>query len=557
MRASHVEKDGLNMASELSRRNFITGGVAVAAGAATVAAKAALAGEAVDPTQPWVPAWDEECDIVVAGYGAAGVTAAISACEQGMKTIVLEKSPIEDGGNFGCSTSNLHDTFRCDLDEIKTKAKRMSFYCVPNEDAINHLCDVMVQDMYPWLTDELGFSFFEGTREGTARHATDSAIMFYRTPEGHPGAGYEFFAALSQVAKDKGAEVRLGSPITGLVQSPLTREVLGVEYSDDGGATTKTIKAKHGVIMCVGGFENSKIKQAWYNHAGIFQQCWGTPYNTGDGIDICSAAGAAMWHLEGCEWSACAYRLPSEEVGCAVSMPEKGYDPYTTTYFWVNKYGSRFMNEQTTMNHNIGKTPLTDWTHNKGKYPNADEYPNLPFWMVFDQNMYDKVQLYQGTGYWGLLDTYCAVQGLQPTEDWNDYALDKGWIVKADTIEERLHAGTLGGGPVLRHRDVLLLDQHAGWPLARRLQPHARRSGQRHPSSVQLRRVRLHQRLRLPHRQHLRGSDDRSYRCPRLRRPGSPGLSRRLRNLTRRVPRSLTYIQYASAPRALRVRTRF
>ena len=67
------------MASELSRRNFITGGVAVAAGAATVAAKAALAGEAVDPTQPWIPAWDEECDIVVAGYGAAGVTAAISA----------------------------------------------------------------------------------------------------------------------------------------------------------------------------------------------------------------------------------------------------------------------------------------------------------------------------------------------------------------------------------------------------------------------------------------------------------------------------------------------
>ena len=312
----------------------------------------------------------------------------------------------------------------------------MSFYCVPNGDAIDHLCDVMVQDMYPWLTDDLGFSFFEGTLEGTDRHATDSAIMFYRTPEGHPGAGYEFFAALSQVAKDKGADVRLGSPITGLVQNPLTREVLGVEYSDDGGATTKTIKAKHGVIMCVGGFENSKIKQAWYNHAGIFRQCWGTPYNTGGGIDICSAVGAAMWHLEGRERSACAYRLPSEEVGCAASMPEKGYDPYAFSYFWVNKYGTRFMNEQTTMNHNIGKTPLTDWTHSKGNYPKADEYPNLPFWMVLDRNMYDKVQLYQGTGYWGLLDTYCAVQGLQPTEDWNDYALDKGLIVKADTLEE-------------------------------------------------------------------------------------------------------------------------
>lgn len=425
------------MAADLTRRNFIaTAGAAAAATAGLGAAEVARAAEPADPTKPWIPAWDEECDVVVAGYGAAGVTAAISACEEGMKTIVLEKSPIEDGGNFGCSTSNLHDTFRCDVDEIKTKAKRMSFYCVPNEDAIDDLCDFMCNDMYPWLTDDLGFSFFEGTREGTDRHATDSAIMFYMNPEGKPGAGNEFFAALSKIAKDKGADVRLGSPITGLVQDPITKEVLGAEYSDDGGATTKTIKARHGVIMCCGGFENSKIKQAWYNHAGIFQQCWGTPYNTGDGIDICSAAGAAMWHLEGCEWSACAYRLPSEEVGCAVSMPEKGYDPYTFTYFWVNKYGMRFMNEETTMNHNIGKTPLTDWTHNKGNYPKADEYPNLPFWMVFDQNMFDKVQLYQGTGYWGLLDTYCGVQGLQPVGDWNNYALEKGWIVKADTLEE-------------------------------------------------------------------------------------------------------------------------
>lgn len=420
----------------VSRRGFIEGGAAAAAGIALAgAAGKALADEAPDPTQPWVPAWDEECDIVVAGYGAAGVAAAITAAEQGCTTVVLEKSPIEDGGNFGCSTGNMHDTFRCDIDELKTKAKRLSFYCVPNPECIDELVDVMCNDMYPWLTDDLGFTFFEGKREGTDRHATDSAIMFYMNPEGKPGAGNEFFAALSQIAKDKGADVRVGSPITGLVQNPLTKEVLGARYTDAEGAE-RTIKANKAVIMCTGGFENSKVKQAWYNHAGIFQQCWGTPYNTGDGIDICSEAGAALWHLEGCEWSACAYRIPSEEVGCAVSMPEKGYDPYTFNYIWVNKYGSRFMDEETTMNHNIGHTPLTDWTHNKGSYPKADEYPNLPFWMVFDQTFFDKVPLYQGTGYWGLLDTYCAVHNLVDADDFNNKALEKGWIVKADTLEE-------------------------------------------------------------------------------------------------------------------------
>ena len=105
----------------LTRRSFIAGGTA-AAGAAAFGAHAALASEAADPSKPWIPAWDEECDIVVAGYGGAGVTAAITACEEGCSCIVLEKSPLEDGGNFGCSTANLHDTFRCDIDELKAKA---------------------------------------------------------------------------------------------------------------------------------------------------------------------------------------------------------------------------------------------------------------------------------------------------------------------------------------------------------------------------------------------------------------------------------------------------
>lgn len=418
-----------NRDGAVSRRGFVAAGTAAAAALAATGQVARASEGTQDPERPWIPAWDEECDVVVAGYGAAGVSTAITACKQGMKTIVLEKSPQEDGGNFGCSTSNMHDTFRCDIDELKTKAKRLSFYCLPDPTVIDDLVDVMCNDMYPWLTEDLGFSFFEGTREGTARHAADSAIMFYRTPEGHPGADNEFFAALSKIAHDKGADVRTASPITGLVQDPLTKEILGCRYTDADGAE-HTVRASHGVIMCTGGFENSRTKQAWYNHAGIFQQCWGTPYNTGDGIDICSAAGAAIWHLEGCEWSACAYRLPSEEVGCAVSMPEKGFDPYHFSYLWVNKYGKRFMNEETTMNHNNSHTPLTDWDSKK------DEYPNLPFWMVFDQEFYDSVDLYQGTGYWGLLDTYCGVHGLQPTEGWNDYAQEKGWIVKADTLEE-------------------------------------------------------------------------------------------------------------------------
>ena len=44
--------------------------------------------------------WDVEADVVVVGFGAAGVAAAVTAHEQGAKVLILEKAPEgEEGGN--------------------------------------------------------------------------------------------------------------------------------------------------------------------------------------------------------------------------------------------------------------------------------------------------------------------------------------------------------------------------------------------------------------------------------------------------------------------------
>ena len=82
----------------VSRRSFLTGaataGAAVAAGATT-----AWADEA-QPASYLPEAWDYETDVLVIGYGGAGVWAALTAADEGnSEVLILEKAPVRGGGN--------------------------------------------------------------------------------------------------------------------------------------------------------------------------------------------------------------------------------------------------------------------------------------------------------------------------------------------------------------------------------------------------------------------------------------------------------------------------
>ena len=83
----------------LSRRSFLKGAGVAAAAVAGSAALASCASEA-NP-QDWLPkSWDYECDILVVGYGGAGMWASlIGADECGQQVLVLEKAPVRGGGN--------------------------------------------------------------------------------------------------------------------------------------------------------------------------------------------------------------------------------------------------------------------------------------------------------------------------------------------------------------------------------------------------------------------------------------------------------------------------
>lgn len=405
------------MDSAMSRRGFMAGTSALV-GAAALAGTAQVA--KADERPWWMPEWDEQTDVVVAGFGASGVAAAIAAREAGLEVVVLEKSPLEDGGNLGCATCNLHTAMAVsDPTSFVANVKARAMGCLPDETVVDTLFDEMMQ-LHDWM-DGFGFSFYEAPGD------TETNFV-YRTEDGRPGAGVDFFAALARVAHDKGADVRTSSPLTDLVQDPQTKEVLGAVYVDASGAT-RYLKARQGVIVCTGGYENSPEMQMNYNHAGIFGYPEGTPYNTGDGIRICQKHGADLWHMTGQQWAVSCFKRPSEEIGCAVNMNEAGQDhidPFNRSYIWVNGKGQRFMDEGLNLCYNADNCAYAQWTW--------DGYTNLPCWMVFDARVFDNVPLYQGTGYWGMDVSYAGVQKMLAWD--NAAALDKGWIVKADTLEE-------------------------------------------------------------------------------------------------------------------------
>ncbi|MBS5450772.1 MAG: FAD-binding protein [Coriobacteriia bacterium] len=425
------------MESEISRRNFVAGAAAAASVAAVAGAAMAKADEAAQSAW-WLPeAWDEETDVVIVGYGAAGVSAALTAAEQGVPAITLEKSPIEDGGNFGSASGMLHDAFKVkddDWEAFKNKIKTLSFNCLPDPSIVDDLVD-NESHMLDWMTNDLGLSFFEFEKN-------NATTYIYKDENGKPGSGQILFRAMSKMAKEKGADIRLNSRLTDLIQDPQTKEILGVEYTatDGDGSEKHYIKANKAVILCMGGYEGNAYLQATYNHPGIWVRPNGTPYNTGDGITICQKHGAAMWHFPGFEWSTPDLRLLSDAYGVGAPLPCYPDDTHGE-YIWVNEAGKRFISEEHQVTHDMSNKVWLEWDRK------ASKYTNMPYWIVFDQTFFDNVSLFQGSVLHGFFESYAETQSAIPHFT-NQELLDQGFMFKGDTIEDlaAVAAGTRTDG---------------------------------------------------------------------------------------------------------------
>ncbi len=457
---------------ELTRRNFVAGTALAGAAAAAAAAYPASAHAAVTT----VPEWEEETDVVVVGYGASGVAAGITAAQEGIGAIVLEKSPEPDGGNLGCATGCIQTCMHPDdVDQMFEKLMHFDHGANPADETEVLYRTIIEQEMEAadWLDNLDDLEIYWVWRDyGEPAKMTGEVAWSERGDS----SGSELWGNFHEIATDMGVDVRLGTPATRLVQNPNTKEILGVIAEKDGQEIA--IKAKKGVILACGGFAGNPQMQQYFTGWGIRYRPWGTPNNTGDGIMMAQSAGAQLWHMCGSEIGSPCYRLPSEEVNCSVTMLAAGHYKAASSWIFVNRHGQRFTNETAGISH----SPL--WCRDRTVWFDMDkstaEFINQPYWMVFDQATYESGPLYiQSTkdnmavsyaGYWMVFDqatyesgplyiqstkdnmavSYAGVHQLLGQEWTNDWAQEKGWIVKADTLEE-LAAKMCGTTPAGEH----------------------------------------------------------------------------------------------------------
>ncbi len=378
--------------------------------------------------KPWLPGkWTYEADVVVAGYGGAGACAAIAAHDAGAKVIILEKAPVA-GGNTGVAGGSLN--LPSDVPNATEYYRALAWGTVDGE-SIHTLAKVMVE--LPHRLEEWGAKFEYFPIEAAHYPALPGSASFHQrvhlarteqqVKEGMWWTyGDELFKFFKNQVENRKVRVMYETPAKELIQDPLTKEILGVKAEKSGKEVY--IKARRGVVLACGGFENNKEMLVSFlphmTELPIYPL--GTPYNTGDGILMAAKVGAKLWHMAGVELGTFAPKAPSEKFGVGFRLIR--LLPVGSQAIYVNKYGKRFMDEATLLSHRKDALKVQDFDHERA------EYPNIPFYMVFDETFRKKGPIVETRyGWW-------CIHKLYKWSDDNSAEIDQGWIVKGNTIKE-------------------------------------------------------------------------------------------------------------------------
>lgn len=422
----------------VTRRGFVKS-VAATIGAtglaATGGAAVLLPGEA-EAKVPGIPAkWDYQADVVIVGYGGAGIAAAITATDAGAKVIVLEKDTLPRGGNTGCSGGNLciGNTEEGALEYTKS----MCWGTVPDEDLIR--TTVLASRAFIGWIEKLGGKIVYSKRDAAYKsipggEAFSGPKMQANIEDGGgPGDGYALYQFFLKIATAKGIKPMLGTPAKDLIQNPLTKEIVGVRAVKEGKEIT--VKANKAVILACGGYENNETIRknfAPHPHSG-YVTFYGTPLNTGDGFLMAQRAGARIWHMNKKECHSFGCVAASKEVGAGVVMgPAYGFpNSNAQSGIIVNRDGKRFMNEYFDGGHTDRHRAYDEFEHQHKPVDDSEysDYRNLPMYWVFDDATMKSRPF-------AIASRWVGKHKIYTWSPDNQAELAKGWIIKADTLQE-------------------------------------------------------------------------------------------------------------------------
>ncbi|MEE9550910.1 MAG: FAD-binding protein, partial [Candidatus Binatia bacterium] len=206
------------------------------------------------------------------------------------------------------------------------------------------------------------------------------------------------------------------TPVTRLITNS-DGHVAGVSALKDGREIR--IKARRGVVLACGGFENnSEMKLQYFELQPVYPVYLG---NTGDGILMAQKIGATLWHMWHFHGS---YGFKFPEFPFAIRHVWAGPRKNDRKMIWIalDRYGHRFMNEYPPAPQDTGARPLEFYD------PDIQDYPRVPCTLIFDEEG-------RKMGPVAMVIVNDERYHYQWSED-NFAEIEKGWIQKGETLEE-------------------------------------------------------------------------------------------------------------------------